>query len=84
MKDYLYAPAATIITWGDEKVTDFTGRFPSLQYPPAPWPALALEQESSCRCLRPKNRGPDQRAPVISRATEGVVPLTAPLLCLWV
>jgi hypothetical protein len=30
---------------------------------------VVLLQESSCRCLRPKNRGPDQRAPVISRAT---------------
>jgi hypothetical protein len=36
---------------------------------PSPSPALALEVESSCRRLRPKNRGPDQRAPVISRAT---------------
>src|SRR5580692_1063438 len=36
---------------------------------PWPWPALAVELESSCRRLRPKNRGPDQRAPVIFRAT---------------
>jgi hypothetical protein len=37
---------------------------------PAPWPALALEVESSCRRLRPKNRRPGQCVPVIFRATR--------------
>src|ERR1700720_2756168 len=45
--------------WGDRR----------LGYKTWPWPVLAVEVESSGRCLRPKNRGPDQRAPVIFRAT---------------
>ena len=49
--------------------TPYAGHFLDMLFHSVGRPTL-LALMSSGRYLRPKNRGPDQRAPVISRATR--------------